>query len=108
MLNRKIAINRITAFVKSCYKNNKITFQKVILFGSIVDGKVHKYSDIDVAFVSDKFTGNPIEDWKMLIPIMTSNRKFIDIEPHPYSTEDFENGDPFIDVIKRTGIEIKI
>ncbi len=31
-----------------------------------------------------------------------------DIEPHPYPTSKFKKGDPFIDEIKKTGIEIKV
>ena len=108
MLNKEIAIRRIKTFVRDCYSFDEITFQKIILFGSVVNGKVHRYSDIDVAFVSNRFTGNPIKDWNMLSAIKIKRREFIDIEPHPYSTKDFEEGDPFIDVIKRTGIEIKL
>ena len=107
MLNKKVAIKKVTDFVKLCQKNH-ITFNKVILFGSVVNGKVHRYSDIDVALVSDQFSGMPFADWHMLTPIITKKKDFIYIEPHPYSTEDFENDDPFVDEIKRTGIEIKI
>jgi hypothetical protein len=31
-----------------------------------------------------------------------------DVEPHPYPVKNFEIGDPFIDEVKRAGIEIKI
>ncbi len=106
MLTKEIAIKTIKDFVLACEEKN-ITFSKVFLFGSVAINKTHEYSDIDVAFVSDKFSGMPFKDWSMLTPVKTSNRRFTDIEPHPYTPEDFEEGDPLIDEIKRTGIEIK-
>jgi hypothetical protein len=66
---------------------------------------MHEYSDIDVALVSEQFTGNPISDWHMLSPISI---KFTDVEPHPFSTRYFEKGDPFIDEIKKTGLNIPV
>jgi predicted nucleotidyltransferase len=106
MLTKENAIATIKDFIKACEARN-ITFKKVLLFGSIASNKAHEYSDIDVAFVSDTFTGMPFKDWSILTPVKTSNRNFTDIEPHPYTPKDFEEGDPFIDEIKRTGIEIK-
>jgi len=104
MLNKETAIDTVKAFVDACYKRN-ITFSKVILFGSVVSNTNREYSDIDVALVSDCFSGNPFADWHILSPV---NIKFTDIEPHPFPTDYFEKGDPFIDEIKKTGIEIKI
>lgn len=106
MLTRKDAIKIIRDFIAACADRN-ITFSKVILFGSVAENRAHPYSDIDVAFVSDKFSGNPFKDWSMLTPVKTSKRDFIDIEPHPFTTGYFKKGDPFIDEIKKTGIEVK-
>lgn len=103
MLNRKTAIDTVRAFVDACKENN-ITFNKVILFGSFAAGNFNKNSDVDIALVSDIFTGNPITDWHLLSPV---NIKFSIIEPHPFPTDYFEKGDPFIDEIKRTGIIIQ-
>jgi predicted nucleotidyltransferase len=107
MLTKEIAINIIKEFIKACEERN-ITFNKVFLFGSVAMNRANEYSDIDVAFVSDKFSGMPYKDWSILTPVKTSNLNFTDIEPHPYTTKDFEEGDPLIDEIKKTGIEIKI
>ncbi|MFH1319583.1 MAG: nucleotidyltransferase domain-containing protein [Bacteroidota bacterium] len=76
MLNRKTALKKIIAFVKCCQEND-ITFNKVILFGSVVNGNIRRYSDIDVAFVSDRFTGHPVKDWQMLTLIKIKSRDFI-------------------------------
>ncbi|MCX6351829.1 MAG: nucleotidyltransferase domain-containing protein [Bacteroidetes bacterium] len=102
MLTKETAIDTVKAFVIACNKRN-ITFNKVILFGSLVNGNSHQNSDIDVALISDAFTGNPFADWHLLSPI---NINFTDIEPHPFSPHYFEKGDPFIDEIKRTGVII--
>jgi uncharacterized protein len=105
MLNRKAAIDIINEFIESCNARG-ITFKKVILFGSAARNNAHKYSDIDIALVSESFSGMPYKDWSMLTPVKTSKRKFMVIEPHPFSITDFEEGDPFIDEIKRTGITV--
>jgi len=104
MLNRKRTINLILDYIRHCKKRN-IQIKKVILFGSYANGKADEYSDIDIVLVSDQFTDNSYFNWKMLVPV---NVKFVDIEPHPFSSSYFRKGDPFIDEIKKNGIEIKI
>lgn len=37
--------------------SKKIPIEKMILFGSFVQGKPHRYSDIDLIIVSQKFRG---------------------------------------------------
>jgi len=104
MINRKRSINLIHDYVRHCKERN-IQIKKVILFGSYANGKADEFSDIDIVLVSDQFTDNSYFNWKMLVPV---NVKFVDIEPHPFSSSYFRKGDPFIDEIKKTGIEIKI
>jgi predicted nucleotidyltransferase len=105
MLNKRTAKKIVKDYIEACKERN-ILFNKVILFGSVISGKNNEFSDIDIALVSDQFTGNPITDWNMLVPI---NIRFDDIEPHPYRTKYFEAGDAFIDeVIKKEGIEIPL
>jgi predicted nucleotidyltransferase len=104
MLNQRIATKIIKEYIDECKKRN-IFFQKVILFGSIVSGRIHEYSDIDLALVSDQFNDDRYEDRHLLSPI---NIHYTDIEPHTYSTKYFEEGDPFIEEIKKTGIEIDL
>lgn len=103
-MTRKDAIKIINEYVKAC-NERKIFFKKIFLFGSLVRGTNHKYSDIDILLVSDQFTEDTFLNWKILVPI---NINFLDIEPHPYPTDYFEKSDPFIEHIKKTGIEIKL
>jgi predicted nucleotidyltransferase len=102
MVEREYAIKTVKAFIEAC-KDSNIFFKKVLIFGSVAAGTTHKNSDIDVALVSDQFTGFPFADWHLLSPI---NISFPDIEPHPYTTEYFKIGDPLIEEIKRTGFEV--
>ena len=102
MFNRETAIELINRYVDMCNSRN-IFFKKVILFGSVAKNTATENSDVDVLLVSDQFSDNTIENWKMLAPVTA---KLIDIEPHPYPTSFFLKGDPFLDEIKRAGIEI--
>ena len=81
-----------------------VHFKRVILFGSYARNTAHKWSDIDLALVSDDFTDM---GWDDRNKITRANIKFVDIEPHIYNTSYFEEGDPFIEEIKKTGEEIK-
>ena len=80
-------------------------FKKVILFGSYVRKTAHKWSDIDLALVSDDFTGQRLEDRHK---ISKANIKYVDIEPHIFNTANFDESDPFIEEIKRIGKEINL
>jgi uncharacterized protein len=106
-ITKQTAIKIVKNFIIACQKMH-ISFDKVILFGSAAKNKTHEYSDIDVAFISDIFKNNPITDRRILNKVILTNDSFIDIESHPYPTTYFKQGDPFIDEIKRTGIEIKL
>lgn len=107
MLTKRVAIKILKDFIVACSEKN-ITFSKVILFGSVAGNKANEDSDIDVAFVSDLFNGMPVRDSRILSSVKISDRKFIDIEPHTFNTKYFKKGDPFIDEIKKTGIEIPV
>ena len=84
----------------------KLKFEhSVILFGSYAKNTQHEFSDIDLALAADEFTGVGFIDIKLFVKIL---KNFINIQPRTYSTEDFYKGDPFIEEIKKTGIEIEI
>lgn len=102
-MDKRANINhKIAAFIKELKKNIKV--KSVYCFGSQVNGKGSKYSDIDLAIVSDDFTGFKFEDRKKINPsILKSN---INIEPHPFTTKEFKEKTPFIKEILDTGIRI--
>jgi uncharacterized protein len=85
-------------------KNHGIEVKEVILFGSCVRGRNKEESDIDVAIVSDAFSGDRFEDRRRIVPL----RRGIDnrIEPIPLTPEAFASGGNLVDEIKKTGVRI--
>lgn len=83
-----------------------VALKKVILFGSHAKNKQEKYSDIDVALVSDEFSGIASEDVKLFFKAL---RQHYMVQPQTYNTKDFSpEKDPFVKEILRTGIEIDL
>jgi predicted nucleotidyltransferase len=82
-----------------------VHLRSVILYGSFAKGMQHEWSDIDVALVADEFTGFTFND-KKLFPYIGIKKPYIRIEAKTYPTDYFREGDPFIDIIKKEGIEI--
>ena len=78
--------------------------EAIILFGSYAKGTEKEDSDIDIAIISSDFK-DIIEDGANLIGFTWK----IDtrIEPHPITTEDYENvATPFVQEIIDTGIKV--
>jgi predicted nucleotidyltransferase len=102
MVTKEAAIKTVEAFAKDI-KNSGISLRKVILFGSFAKDKQHEHSDIDVALVADEFIGVGFIDIELFVKFLIN---YIRIQPKTYPTDYFEEGDPFIEEIKKTGIEI--
>lgn len=104
-VSRSVRIARpiIRRYVKMLQRN-RIRLRSVYMFGSYVSGVPTEDSDIDVAVVSDDFSGDRIEDTVLLM----RHRWDVDlrIEPHPFRPEDFTPGNPWVAEILRTGIRI--
>jgi predicted nucleotidyltransferase len=104
MFTQESLIQYIHDYINACNQLG-VRFKKVILFGSYARNTQHKWSDVDLALISDDFTSDKIENRKK---ISRANIKFVDIEPHTYNATYFEDGDPFTEIIKKTGIEIPL
>jgi len=80
--------------------------RSVYLFGSYAKGNPREYSDIDLAIVSDNFEGSRFFDKQKLNKyiLITS----IDLEAHPFKTEDFTEDNPFVKEILETGIRVNV
>ena len=74
------------------------------LFGSHAEGRATKDSDIDVAIVSNDFSGSRYYDSLKLSKIR--NAVDVTIEPIAYRTDDFIMEDPLVSQIVKTGIKI--
>jgi len=84
-------------------RENRIPISEAYLFGSYADGGNTEYSDIDVALLSEEFTGVRYYDVKK-IGRMVRNIDYR-IEVHPFSLSD-KGESMFLDEIIRTGIRV--
>ena len=87
-------------------RHHNIHVDEAILFGSFVKGTAGEESDIDVALISDVFTGDRFDERRKIIPF----RRAIDsrLEPIPFNHKCFDGGGTLIDNIKKTGFKIAI
>lgn len=102
--NADVAINTVKKFASYINKSG-LQLYKVILYGSFARNKQHEHSDIDVALVADEFSGVGFIDIKMFVKTL---KNYILIQPKTFQTDYFKNGDPFIEEIISTGIEINL
>lgn len=104
MAKETIDINIMLVVKKYIEKISKhYDIKEVYIFGSYTKGTENKDSDIDIAVVLDS-NKNSV-DLMVELMIMTQNID-LRIEPHPIKIEDFQEGNPFIDEIKNTGLKI--
>ncbi|MBS3907522.1 MAG: nucleotidyltransferase domain-containing protein [Syntrophaceae bacterium] len=104
MANKKdLTIKVVTRYIEELEKN-KIHITEAFIFGSHAKGKTKPESDIDVALISNAFTGDRFEDRRKIVPF----RRKIDnrIEPIPFKPGDFNNGGTLAEEIKRNGVSI--
>ena len=104
MLTQQAAIEEVTVFAKEV-KELGLNLKRVILYGSYASNEQRKHSDIDVALVADEFSGIAFDDIDLFGKALI---KHIEIHPKTYPTDYFEEGDPFIKEIIKTGIEIEV
>ena len=101
----KIEAKKVVRKYAEKLKEENYPFHSVYLFGSFAQNKSHKWSDIDVAVVSDKLKRNRDENrfllWNLRMDVDTR------IEPHGFTIKDFEDEcDPLAYEVKKTGIKI--
>ena len=87
----------------SLLKKHDIPVLSAYLFGSFASGKSNEDSDIDIALVLEHYVDTP----ENCLAFMKFRREVdLRIEPHPFDKRDFEKGDPFVDIIRTTGIAL--
>ncbi|HAI74087.1 MAG TPA: nucleotidyltransferase [Candidatus Moranbacteria bacterium] len=101
----RIEAKKIVAKYAKKLRAQKIPFSAIYLFGSYAHGKPTKWSDIDVAIITEKIKknrdANILKLWRAREDI--DNR----IEPHSFTMEDFNDyWNPMAHEIKKTGIKI--
>lgn len=97
-------INIVRNYKRQLVEKN-IKINKMFLFGSFAKGNPHKWSDIDVAVISDNLTGDRIDDYVKLRTIVDDFD--LRIEPHAFTSTDFsDRWNPLASEVKKYGIEI--
>lgn len=98
-------IEAVRRYVRALEEHG-IHVKDAILFGSFAKGTAREESDIDVALISDAFSGDRFDDRRRIVPY----RRAIDsrIEPMPFRPERFADGGNLVDEIKKDGIRIEL
>lgn len=104
MLTQQTVLEKVNSFIDELLKSG-LSLERAYLFGSYSRGNQGTESDIDLALISDMFSGFGYDDRKLLSSI-NIKKEYMDIDPKTFSTISFQSGNPFIDEILRTGIEI--
>jgi predicted nucleotidyltransferase len=105
-MDKSQAIKIIKKFVKAL-RQEGISVDRVILYGSYAIGGVRQDSDIDVAIVSKDFGKDRVEEGMTLYRI--AGKVNTQLEPVPISIESYRNDTwvPLIYEIKAKGFELK-
>jgi len=103
MLTRNAAIEIVGNYAREIQAQG-ILLRYVIMYGSFAKGTQHEWSDIDVALVADEFEGLPTDHY--YFAHITIKKPYVRIEANTFPTEYFQQGDPFIEEIIKTGIKI--
>jgi len=82
------------------------TVLKVILYGSYAKGMAREWSDIDVAVISNDFSDDLFQERANLMKLASCVDERI--EPNPFRPGDFNENDPMVSQINRSGAEIQI
>lgn len=102
MVGRKDIEDEVNGYLEALEKLG-YRYEKAVLFGSMVRGNIHDYSDIDLAVWCEKFEGNYFD---LIVKLAPLGRKFKNIEIHPFHPEDTSDNNFFIREIEKTGITI--
>jgi len=98
-------IDRVVAEYLELIKKKYPGIEGAYLFGSCAKGNSTKDSDIDLALVFRDLGDSSRFDLQVQLMLLAAK---IDsrIEPHPFSHDDFNSGNPFVIEIKKTGIGV--
>lgn len=104
MVKQSIAIKTAKDYLQAV-RAEGVNVHRAFLFGSFAKNRQHEWSDIDIALIGDNFIGVAALD-KDSFRKLHLQPQFVSIETHTFPTERLKSGDPFLDEILKTGIEI--
>jgi predicted nucleotidyltransferase len=99
----KEVLGKVQIFIKKL-KESGIAVESAYLFGSYAANRAGRWSDIDVAIVSPDFSADRFAERLRLMKLSTEidNR----IEPVPFHSDAFNDTDPLVDEIKKSGFAL--
>lgn len=84
-----------------------IPIYKVVISGSYANGNYHKYSDVDIAIFSEYFKNmGRLEGLHFLL--LRAMDYEIDLEPQPFTIEEYNHPVGLVSEILKTGIDYEI
>ena len=101
--DKRVVYQKIKEYLEVLEKSN-IKLWKVYLYGSYAKNTYNNESDIDLAIFLDKDDLDGFDEDAQLMKL----RRNVDIriEPHPFAKSDFDETNPYIKEIIRTGDRI--
>ena len=101
--DKQLIYGKIRQFVQSL-EEHRMKVWRLYLFGSYVKGGFGADSDIDLAVFLDKDDLDGFEEDALMMKLR--RRVDIRIEPHPFAKSDFDETNPYIKEIVKTGERI--
>jgi uncharacterized protein len=95
--------NTIDDYLRALAQSN-VPIQEAVLFGSYAKGVANEWSDIDIALVSEVFTGDRIVDKDKIRKITLSVSSSIEVIP--FSPGDFNSQNPLAKEIMKNGVKL--
>jgi uncharacterized protein len=95
-------VTNVQRFLEAVRK--RVRVREAFVYGSYARGDQKEWSDIDLAVVSPDFSSDLFEERiaLMILAAQIDDR----IEPHPFRPEDFDEQDPLVDEIRRSGLRV--
>lgn len=101
--DKKIIYQKIQEYIR-LLEENQIKVWRLYLYGSYAKGAFNEESDIDLAVFLEK---EELDGYEEDAQLMKLRRKVdLRIEPHPFSKADFDEANPYIKEIIKTGERI--
>ncbi len=96
-------VNDVKRYIE-LLKAKGIPVQRALLFGSWAKGVAKEDSDVDVALISSFFSGDRFLDRRIIVPLRRGIN--VNIEPFPFTPQDFADGGILVEEITQHGEEI--
>jgi uncharacterized protein len=101
--NKKVILQTVRRYIKHLQENH-IPIWRIYLYGSVAKGTYGENSDIDLAVFWDK---EEIDGFDEDAQLMKLTKKIdLRIEPHSFARSDFDETNPYIKEIIKTGERI--